>query len=113
MDMLGCAREATELVAGRARHDLDRDRVLSLALQRLVEVIGEAATRVSPMGRAAYPQLPWRLMTGMRNRLIHGYDIVDPAVLWDTITLDLPDLIGHVETILAGEVANTGDAQIS
>ena len=65
------------------------------------------------MGRAAYPQLPWRLMTGMRNRLIHGYDIVDPAVLWDTITLDLPDLIGHVETILAGEVANTGDAQIS
>ena len=70
--MLDHAREATQLVRDRARSDLDADRTLALALTRLMEIIGEAAKRVSDPTREKHPQEPWRLIIGMRNRVIHG-----------------------------------------
>ena len=91
--MLDHALEAVELTRGRQRDDLKRDRVLQLALVRLVEIIGEAATRVSQEGQQRWPSIPWQQARGMRNRLIHGYDVVDLDVLWDTIQDDLPALI--------------------
>jgi len=99
-DMLSYAREATEAVRDRRPRDLETDRFFSLALQRLVEVIGEAAARVSSQTREWYPQVPWRRMIGMRNRLIHGYDLVDPEVLWSTLIQDLPALIDILERVL-------------
>jgi uncharacterized protein with HEPN domain len=65
-----------------------------------VETIGEAAARVSQEGQEKYAEIPWREVIGMRNRLVHGYDSVDLAVLWDTIELDLPPLIAQLEKIL-------------
>lgn len=94
------AREALDIAAGNNFEDLSKDRILELALIRLLEVIGEAAARVSVVGQKKYQTIPWAQVTGMRNRLIHGYDQVDLGVLWDTIQEDLPPLIAEIEKIL-------------
>jgi uncharacterized protein with HEPN domain len=91
--MLDHAREAVEAIRGRQRDDLKRDRILQLALVRLVEIVGEAAARVSREGQQRYPAIPWQQAIGMRNRLVHGYDMIDLDVLWDTIQDDLPALM--------------------
>ena len=87
--MLDHTREALEMVGGRSRADLDADRQLNLALVRLVEVIGEAAGRVPEAFRLRHPQVPWRATVGMRNRLIHGYDVIDFDILWAVTCLRL------------------------
>ena len=95
--MLDAAREAQAFIAGRARADLDNDRLLALALVKLVEIIGEAASRVSPEGRAQYPSVPWPSIVRMRNRLIHGYFDIDLDRVWETVTTDLPPLVAALE----------------
>ena len=74
--------------------------MLQLALVRLVEIVGEAAARVSPEAQERFPSIPWQQARGMRNRLVHGYDTVDLAVLWDTIQDDLPALIVQLREAL-------------
>ena len=91
------------MIAGKGPESIGEERVLELALIRLVEVIGEAAGRVSQVGQEKYTEIPWREVIGMRNRLVHGYDSVDLRVLWDTIELDLPALISKLEKILPGK----------
>jgi uncharacterized protein with HEPN domain len=98
--ILDHAREACTLVQNRDREDLDLDRLLNLALARLLEIIGEAASRVSLEERTRYPQIPWPQIIGMRNRLIHGYNLVDFEILWQTVVEDLPPLIANLERIL-------------
>ena len=100
--MLDYAREAVALVQGRKPADLDDDRLLELALVRLLEVVGEAASRVPMEERALYPVIPWPQIVGLRNRLIHGYDAVDQEILWQIVVQDLPPLITALEKILAG-----------
>jgi uncharacterized protein with HEPN domain len=75
--MLKHAREAITLTRGKTRAGLDNDRLLSLALVRLLEIVGEAAGRVSEAECALHPEIPWPQIIGLRNRLIHGYDAVD------------------------------------
>lgn len=91
--MLVHAEEATEMARGRSRADLDSDRKLNLSLVRLMEIIGEAASRVSPETREGIATIPWPDVIGLRNRLVHGYDKVDFDVLWDIVQYDLPPLI--------------------
>jgi uncharacterized protein with HEPN domain len=98
--ILAYAREAVEISNGKTRHDLDRNRLLNLALTRLVEMLGEAANRVPEEIRMKYPDLPWLQMIAARNRLIHGYDSVDFDILWAIIKNDLPGLIIQLEDIL-------------
>ena len=93
LHMLEHGGEAIRLLAGRARQDLDSDRLLSLALVRLLEILGEAAAKVSSEGRARYPSIPWSEIIGLRNRLIHGYDSVDLDIVWSIIEGDLPALV--------------------
>ena len=71
------AEEAVELLQGKTRADLDNDRLLNLALTRLLEIIGEASNRVPTEIQKKHSELPWLQMSGVRNRLIHGYDSVD------------------------------------
>lgn len=99
-DMLGHAREAVEMLGDESREELGRDRVRQLALTRLVEIIGEAANRVSEASRRETTGIPWPQIIGMRNRLIHGYDVIDYQMLWDTITNDLPPLIAALQNVL-------------
>ena len=98
--MLDYSREAILLVEKRCRSDLDSDRMLQLSLVRLVEIVGEAASRVSVDTRRRYPQVPWPQIAGMRNRLIHGYDFVDYDILWQTVREDLPALVAALERLM-------------
>ena len=91
--MLTHAREALAILGERSREELAESRVLQLALLHLVEIVGEAASKVSPTTQSSLDQLPWRGMISMRNRIIHGYDTVNVAVLWDTLEHDLPELV--------------------
>ncbi len=80
--MLDHAKEAVALISGKDRAELQHDRVLELALIRLVEIVGEASAKVSSVAQKEYSSIPWPQVVGMRNRLIHGYDSVDLDVLW-------------------------------
>jgi uncharacterized protein with HEPN domain len=98
--ILDASKEAVEFVKGRSRAELDSDRKLNLSLVRLMEVIGEAARGMSDEFRTQHPELPWKKMVGMRDRLIHGYYDVDLDVVWETATEDLPGLVAKLESIL-------------
>jgi uncharacterized protein with HEPN domain len=99
--MLDHAREAVTLLQGSTRGDLVNTRLLQLGLVRLVEIIGEAAARVSKDMQARHTSIPWEDVVGMRNKLIHGYDQVDLGILWDTVVDDLPQLIRQLEAALS------------
>lgn len=98
--MLDHAVEATEMVRGHTRLDLDTDRKLNLALVRLLEIVGEAAARVSVEARERIPGIPWDDIVGMRNRIVHGYDAVDFDILWDVVDLHLPPLVAELRRVL-------------
>jgi uncharacterized protein with HEPN domain len=97
------AVEAVAATRSRSRTDLDTDRLFAFALIKLVEIIGEAANRVSMAMRDGQPRIPWNEIVATRNRLVHGYDQVDFDVLWHIVAMELPPLIQELETILAGK----------
>lgn len=99
-DMLSHACEAVELLNDSSPEKFRNHRVLQLALTRLVEIIGEAASRVSEETQLRTPNIPWPQIRGMRNRLIHGYDVIDYDLLWDTVMADLPPLIAELKKIV-------------
>lgn len=107
--MLDAANEATGYIQGRSREDLDSDRQLVHSLVRCVEIVGEVANKVSPELRDAHPGIPWSRIVGMRNRLIHAYFDVNPAILWKTVNDELPSLISAVEVVLGQEQPNTSE----
>ena len=98
--MLEHAREASGLMADKSKVELEDNRLLRLALTRLLEVVGEAANRVPSEDRARHPEIPWVQIIGMRHRLIHGYDVGDFDVLWQTVVEDLPPLIEDLASML-------------
>jgi uncharacterized protein with HEPN domain len=71
--MLDAANEALTFIQGRIRADLDNDRMLVLSLIRELEIIGEAASKISAETRSQNTSIPWQDISGMRNRLIHAY----------------------------------------
>jgi len=91
------AQEVLDLMEDASRNDLDLDRKLSLAVVRLLEIIGEAASGVSSEFQQAHPELPWAGMISMRNRLIHGYFDVNLDVVWKTVREDLPELLSKLD----------------
>jgi uncharacterized protein with HEPN domain len=76
------------------------DETLRRAFVRSLEVIGEATRRVPDAFRAEHPQIEWRAMAGMRDRLIHGYFGVDYEIVWDVIQNRIPELRWQIATIL-------------
>lgn len=99
--MMDAARDAKSFIHGRRRSDLDDDRMLVLSLVKSLEIVGEAAARVSRETQMEAPQIPWADIVGMRNRLIHGYYEVDLDRVWDTIQDDLSPLMAALEELLA------------
>jgi uncharacterized protein with HEPN domain len=104
--MLDAAREAQGFIASRLRSDLDHDRLLLLALVKDVEIIGEAASRVSAETRRAWGDIPWQDIVTMRHRLTHGYFDIDLDIVWSTVTDDLPPLVEQLERALASAPAS-------
>ncbi len=98
--MIEAAETAQTFVAGRQRADLDTDRMLMFALVRAVEIIGEAASKVSLDSRQATPSVPWAVIISMRNRLIHAYFDIDPDILWASVTEEIPDLLPLLRPLL-------------
>ena len=101
--MFDAARKALEMSKGCDRESLDRDEKLSLALLRLLEIIGEASRKISVQFQQDHPVIPWHEIAGTRNRLIHGYFDIDLDVVWTIISEDLPMLVSQLETLLQNE----------
>lgn len=97
--MLDAAEEAVRFAKNRSREDLDDDRMFSFAVVRAIEIIGEAAGRVTAQTQQAHPEMPWPSITSMRNRIVHAYFDIDLDRVWETITDDLPVLIQRLRAI--------------
>ena len=100
--MLDAAEEAIGFARGRKRQDLDRDRMLVLALMKDIEIIGEAAYQVSQETRQSLPEIPWDDIIGMRHRLVHAYFDINLDILWATVQEDLPELLAILRKVLQG-----------
>jgi len=74
--------------------------MLQLALVQLIEIVGEAASRIPDDLRQSYPSVPWQLAADMRNKLIHGYDVIEFAIVYDTVCDDLPSLVQQLDAII-------------
>lgn len=94
---------AAEFLKGRKRRDLDTDVQLLLALVRALEIVGEAATQLSPTFKQRYPDLPWAQLAGMRNRLVHAYFDINRDIVWNAATVELPPLAASMRAILEEE----------
>jgi uncharacterized protein with HEPN domain len=101
--MLDAAREAVSFIKDKKRSDLDTDRMLVLSLVKSIEIMGEAASKVTKESRDGYLEVPWLNIIGMRNRLIHVYFDIDLDRVWDTVTDDLPPVIAALDKIVQKE----------
>jgi uncharacterized protein with HEPN domain len=100
--MLDTVRRIRAVVRGQKRKTFEADDVRQLALLHLIQMLGEAASRVSAAFREAHPELPWGQMVGMRNRIVHGYDHVDPDVGWRVATEDVEPVLAALERLVEG-----------
>jgi uncharacterized protein with HEPN domain len=97
--ILEAAREALSFAAEYKREDLDTNRMLMHTLVREIEIIGEAASKLSPEAREQIPSIEWRKVVGMRNRLIHAYYDINLEILWTTVIYNIPKLIKELEIL--------------
>ena len=99
--MLDAIEEAMSFARNRSRESLDKDRMLVLALMKDVEIVGEAASRISKDAQSSAPGIPWVNIIGMRNRLIHAYFDINLDILWQTVSNDLPELAAALKIAMA------------
>ncbi|MBI4661450.1 MAG: DUF86 domain-containing protein [Verrucomicrobia bacterium] len=100
-DILAAAKAVRRFVSGVTKEQFLVNEEKYEAVNRKFEIMGEAARRLSPGTRQQFPDVPWQLISAMRNILIHDYDDVDLNVVWDTVHDDLPPLMAKIETYLA------------
>jgi len=103
--MLDAAQKAMTFAAGKSRTDLAQDSMLAYAVVRAVEIIGEAASKISLDSQELHNEIPWRQIIGIRHRLIHGYDDINFDILWETVTIALPPFVQTLEKIIDSEIA--------
>jgi len=99
--MIEAAREAVGYIKDLPREDFNSQRPLQHSIVRCIEIIGEAASRISPELRGTNPHIPWQDMIGMRNRLVHAYFDLDLDLIWITAKQELPDIIPRLEALLS------------
>ena len=103
--MLDAAIAITNFIQKSDRQDLDGDLLLSSALIRQLEILGEAATGISPDFREKHASIPWHKIIGMRNRLIHAYFDVNMDIIWNAVTQEIPEIIPKLEKIITSSKA--------
>jgi uncharacterized protein with HEPN domain len=91
--MIEAAEAVGVFTGGKRRGDLETDQMLVFAVSRAIEVLGEAASKVSRDLRSTVPDVPWADIVAMRNRLVHAYFDIDHDILWITATEDIPPLV--------------------
>jgi uncharacterized protein with HEPN domain len=89
------------LGAGRNADEIENDDLLSLAIPKALELIGESATAVPDELRRRYPDVEWQRIIAFRNILVHAYEAADYSIVVDVIAHDLPALVESIDTILA------------
>jgi len=99
LDMVSAARSAIDFAVGMDRLQfLDDEKTQSAVIHQLL-VMGEAVKRLSPDFRSAHPELPWKMIAGMRDKLVHEYDDVDLDEVWETLKRDVPSVIVALEAL--------------
>lgn len=99
--MVDAANEALSFIADKSKTELETNRALALALVKSIEIVGEAASKVSRELRSQSPQIPWADIVAMRNRLIHSYFDVNLDIVWQTVAEELPPLVAQLENLLS------------
>ncbi len=99
-DILNAMDQAEMFVAGMSYEQFENDLRTNYAVTRALEIVGEAARRLPPDFRDLYPDIPWKDMAGMRDRIIHGYDMVDLRIVWDVVKKDIPQIKPLIQRIL-------------
>jgi len=103
--MLDHSREAVAMVRGRTRRNIEEDRLLQLAVTRLLSIIGEASNRVSAEGRALAAGIPWQDMATTNNRIMRDDFSIDCDNVWQILNAELPPVIVALERALPGHVS--------
>ena len=103
LDILLSARRALKYVDGLNWEEFETDELVQDAVIYPLEIMGEAAGRISEDFRDSHPDIPWHKVIGIRNRLIHEYFQINRKTVWDTIKNDLPDLIRMIEPLVPEE----------
>jgi uncharacterized protein with HEPN domain len=98
--MIDTANKAIGFVIDFDRKEFDSNELLRLSLTHLLQVIGEAARRISPEFRSIYPTIPWKAIVGMRSKVVHDYLDVDEDVVWSTVKNDLPFIVSELLKII-------------
>ena len=100
-DILDAMGKAEILLEDVTYDQFEADFRINFAVVRALEIVGEATKRLPMDLRRKYPEIPWKGMAGMRDRIIHGYDNVDLEVVWDVVKQDIPQIKPHIQRILA------------
>lgn len=100
-------QEAIGLTQTETYEGMLADRYKRYAFERIMECVGEAVKRLPPETKQSHPEIPWRLIAGMRDRISHGYDGIQHPVLWDAARNDLPVLLKLAGEMLA-EIDGSG-----
>ncbi len=108
LDMLEYSRRVADKASRVSRSEFDADEDLQLALVYLIQVVGEAASRLTQAQRDAHPSIPWRDVIGMRHVVVHDYFRVDLDVVWDTATNSIPALVAALEALAPHSEGDAG-----
>jgi uncharacterized protein with HEPN domain len=100
LDIARSAQLIIDFKQGMDKTAFANDLKTQSAIAHQLMVIGEAVKRLSPELREGHPEIPWALIAGMRDKLIHGYDIVDMEEVWKTATTDVPELLSLIKPLL-------------
>ena len=98
--MLQACDRLARFIANKSAQDLIDDELLRSAVERQIEIIGEAARRVSAEYRESHPEVPWRPIIAQRHILAHEYGDVDPALIWRVATIHAPPLALQIRGLL-------------
>lgn len=105
LDMLLAARKIVNFSQGYDLEKFSSDELLQHAVIRLIQIIGEAARKISMAYKNDFPQIPWTQIIGMRHRLVHEYFRVETEIVWEAVERDIPPLICLLEPLVPPETA--------
>lgn len=100
LDILNAAETARQFISKLTKEEFLKNSLVQSGVLHQIIIVGEAVKRLSPEFRKSHPQIPWKLIAGMRDRITHGYFDVDLGEVWNTVEKDLPQLIKYIKPLV-------------